>query len=324
VLYSHTGGFGGVSQIGEAQSTIEQYINPAYTLYDLTFAPIFAKIDQPTGFGLLAFVLVCCGLFYVVYYWKRFFSREKVHLVVVGWFVLCFVGLMGAHLPFSILTHRFWAYVTIPFAILVGLFVVWLLRKLWEKKVVFLLVSVFLFIGLFGVPFTSSLSLEMNPEYDTSFLVSGIIGRPLIGTVVALDVVSSWQPKKIIANMQWPPGVAWESLDELYGYMWVHDEISGFGDDRVLSLCQEERLLIGFDLDTHFPNAEMDLFRESLSTQTIDVVISLASLYDYVSLEYSCVTKGYLTEEELNALANELASVFDIVYQNMVMVVYKT
>src|SRR3989339_797916 len=117
IIYSHTGGFGGVASSG-LETAADLYINPAYTLSDLLIAPLVTKIDQPTGFGVLAFVLALCGFFYLCVYYKK-----KNYLVVALWFAATFIGLMGGHLPFSILTHRFWAYVSIPFAIAAGIFV---------------------------------------------------------------------------------------------------------------------------------------------------------------------------------------------------------
>jgi hypothetical protein len=300
VLYSHTGGFGGVAQVGDAQTTIEQYINPAYTLSDLLFPEIFAPIDQAVGFGLMAFLLVVCGVLFILWNWKQFYSREKVHLVVLIWFVLGFMGLMGGHLPFSILTHRFWAYVSIPFAIIVGVFIVFLLESLWKRRLLFVIAFVVLFIGVFGVPFTTNVSED------------SVFGQ--------INAASSWQPKKISATLPWPPGVAWDGIEELEGYMWMHDSIIG---SYVLSLCQEERLLFGFDLVTHFPHPKIDAFRASLGTQSFDSIVSLGTSYEYVSLEYSCVSKGYISDAGLQELANDLATVWEVVYQNDAMVVYR-
>ncbi len=284
VLYSHTGGFGGVASTG-LETAADLYINPAYTLSDFLVAPLVTKIDQPTGFGVLTFVLALCGLFYLCTHYK-----EKNYAVVALWFFLTFVGLLGGHLPFSILTHRFWAYASIPFAICAGVFIVFILKSFWIRKIPFVLLSLLLFFGIFGIP-----------SFDS------------------FNAYTSWYPKYVVETSQWPPGVAWSSVQELEGYMWMHEHLVG---SRVLSLCKEERFLLGFDLETDFPNEEMNTFRKNIAMKTADELVLQGSSYDAISLEYSCVKKGYLSEEELNALANTLASQFSVLFMNDEVVVF--
>jgi hypothetical protein len=101
--------------------------------------------------------------------------------------------------------------------------------------------------------------------------------------------------------------------------MWMHKNLFG---KKVLSLCKEERYLFGFDLETNFPNAEMNEFRKNLALKTTEEILAKSNGYDFVSLEYSCVKKGYLTEEQLNTLANQLSQYFSIVFMNEEIVVY--
>ena len=284
ILHGHTGGFGGVASSG-LETAADLYINPAYTLSDLLIAPLMTKIDQPTGFGVLAFVLALLGFFYLCAYHKK-----KNYLVVALWFAVTFIGLMGGHLPFSILTHRFWAYASIPFAICAALFIVFILKHFWTKKIPFVLISLLLFFGIFGIPFFDS-----------------------------FNMYTSWYPKYVVETSQWPPGVAWSSVQELEGYMWMHDNLV---EKKVLSLCKEERFLIVFDIDTAFPNSAMNEFRKNLATKTVDEILEKSAGYDALSLEYSCVKKGYLTEEELNTFANGLASEFSVLFMNDEVVVY--
>ncbi len=319
VLYSHSGGFGGVAQIGQAQTAIQQYINPVYTLHDFLFVPIYTKIDQPTGFGIAAFILVCASLLFLLFHYKQYFHHNKLHFVVLLWFLFSFTGLLSGHLPFSILTHRFWAYVSIPFALLAGFFVDSLLAVLKPKQRMLLLCM--LFLAIFGVPFSNTISLAINPDYNISLIFKGIREHPVLGVITAIDVLSSWQPKKAALTMQWPPGIGWNSIDELNGYMWMHDNLAGY---HVLSLCKDERFLFGFDMETNFPSPVMESFRSSLGTQTIESIVAVASSYDYVSFEYSCVSSGYLSEEKLNNLANSLAKIMDVAYQGESMIVYST
>ncbi len=290
VLYSHTGGFGGVASSG-LETTADDYINPAYTLWDFLIAPTVTKIDQPTGIGVLAFLLGICGLVYILLKLLKF--KEKNHAVIGIWFVLTFIGLMGGHLPFSILTHRFWAYFSIPLAIIAGIFVVFVLRRIWNiwnNKIVFVCVSLIFIAGIFGIPFFE--------EFNT---------------------YTSWFPKYTVETSQWPPGVEWSSTQELEGYMWMHDNLK---NKKVFSLCKEERYLIGFDVKTGFPNSKTDEFRKNLATSSVQEISSFASGYDYISLEYSCVKKGYLTEEQLNILANQLAQHYSVLFMNDEVVVY--
>ncbi len=285
MLYSHTGGFGGVASTG-IETAADLYINPAYSLWDLLIAPTVTKIDQPIGFGVLVFVLAVCGFIYLIVKYK-----EKNHIVVATWFILTFIGLMGGHLPFSILTHRFWAYVSIPLAISAGIFVVFILKKVWNKKVILTATCVILIIGIFGIPYAD-----------------------------AFNVYTSWYPKYVVETAQWPPGTDWSSIPELEAYMWMHDNVI---NKKVFSLCKEERYLIGFDIETAFPNPETDEFRKNLAAASVQDIDLFASEYEYISLEYSCVKKSYLTEEQLNILANTLAQQYAVVFMNDEAIIYQ-
>jgi hypothetical protein len=102
--------------------------------------------------------------------------------------------------------------------------------------------------------------------------------------------------------------------------MWMHDTLK---NKKVFSLCKEERYLIGFDIETEFPNPETDAFRKNLANTSVQDIGAFTSSYDYLSLEYSCVKKAYLTEEQLNALANQLAQQYTVVFMNDEVVIYK-
>ncbi len=322
VLYSHTGGFAGVASTGSStglKTAADLYINPVYGLFDFLIAPIITKIDQPTGFGVVVFVLLVCSVVYLFFHWRNYFVCEKFHFVVLLWLLITFLGLLGGHLPFSILTHRFWAYVSIPLSLLVAVFLVAVFYW-FQSSFARLVLFIILFLGIFGVPFTTALSLEVNPSYNTTMILSDIQEKPILGTITAIDIFSSWQPKKIVETSKWPPGVAWSSIQELEGYMWMHDTLFG---KRVLSLCKEEKFLIGFDLETNFPSPEMNEFRKNIAKKSKEEIVEKAKKYDYLSLEYSCVKKNYLTEKQLNTVANALDSQFSIVFMNDEIVVYQ-
>ncbi|MEK6867436.1 MAG: hypothetical protein AABX98_01300, partial [Nanoarchaeota archaeon] len=178
---------------------------------------------------------------------------------------------------------------SIPLALLIAVFVVALFEKI-RSRTVALTFTLVLFFGIFGIPFFE----EFN-------------------------VYTSWYPKYVVETSQWPPGVAWSSVQELEGYMWMHEHLAG---SRVLSLCKEEKFLIGFDIETGFPSVEMNDFRTNLAEKTVDEIVEKSQSYDYLSLEYSCVKKNYLTEEGLNMLANNLASQFSVLFTNDEIVVY--
>lgn len=289
VLYSHTGGFGGVASSG-LETAADLYINPAYTLHDFLVAPLVTKIDQPTGFGVLVFILSIFGLLFIVFNAKKYFARTQYHLAVAFLFLITFIGLLGGHLPYSILTHRFWAYVSIPLALLVGVFIFALYENVKKNRVLVVGLFILLFIGIFGIPFFNT-----------------------------FNSYTSWYPKYVVETSQWPPGVAWSSVQELEGYLWLHDNVVS---KRVFSICKEEKFLIGFDIETHFPSTEMKEWRKNLAGLSLPEMTMLFSEYDAVSLEYSCVKNVFLNEEELNVLANELAQSYPILFMNDEIIVY--
>ncbi|MBI5072397.1 hypothetical protein HZA99_01115 [Candidatus Woesearchaeota archaeon] len=319
ILYSHTGGFGGVTSSG-GTTAADLYINPAYSLKDLLVAPIITKIDQPTGFGVMICILTLCSLLFILFNWKKYWQQEKKEFVVVIWFFFMLLGLLSGHLPFSILTHRFWAYVSIPLVLLVALFLVEVHTLLLQKKILWSIAFFIIFIGIIGIPFTAVQAQEMNPDLALDKIILTIKQNPFFGVITAIDVFSSFQPKIISETMQWPPGVGWSSVQELNGYLWMQQNIPG---KRVLSLCKEEKFLLGFGLETDFPNDAMNHWRETLAEKSVGDVVLYVRNYDYFSLEYSCVKTKSLSEEQLNALANALAAQFRVVYSNEEIVVYK-
>lgn len=320
ILYSHSGGFGGVASSG-GTTAADLYINPAYTLKDLLIAPIITKIDQPTGFGVMICILTFFSLIFIIWNWKKYWQQEKKEMVIVVWFFVMFIGLLSGHLPFSILAHRFWAYVSIPMAILVAIVLMQLHNRLWQKRIIWAGIMLIIIVGIIGIPFTAAKAQEINQNFDATKIIPAIEQNPLWGTISAIDLFSSLQPKIITETMQWPPGVGWSSVEEVNGYLWMEENIP---KKNVLSLCKEEKFLIGMGLETDFPSDEMKQWRKTIAQKSAEEIAAKTKEYDYFSLEYSCVKKNYLTEEQLNTIANELAQQFRAVYGNEEIVVYKS
>jgi hypothetical protein len=140
VLVGHDGGLTPYVKIGTDDSKYSEYTLGANSKYDISTiltSKSSDNIDQQKGFGFFAFVFASLGLLCLAHHIWR--NKKIIELFVFFWFISMFAGLIGPYFGMSILVNRFWAFLSIPLALLVGIFFhkVWALKKF---KVLFLLV----------------------------------------------------------------------------------------------------------------------------------------------------------------------------------------
>lgn len=107
----------------------------------LANAPLVSKMDQPTGFGAMMFLLLICGivLFFVYKHWK--YSDEPILTMI--WFGTFFILLYGNALPIKLFPHRVWAFLSIPAVLIVADTISMILKGITHKgwkTVVFLMI----------------------------------------------------------------------------------------------------------------------------------------------------------------------------------------
>ena len=139
VLGGHDGGLSAHMSISENPE--EWHANPKYDFSTIVSPKDYDMIDQQKGFGVFAFVFALLGFILLS---RRFLKETKViDGFVLLWFVLLFFGLLAPHLGFGLLTNRFWAYLSIPLALLAG----YCFGFFWKFKH-FRIGTVVLFMGL--------------------------------------------------------------------------------------------------------------------------------------------------------------------------------
>lgn len=151
-----------------------------YGFGDFFHAPNASKMDQPVGFGEVAFVLLIAGSA-----WALIEIREGrgSHALIAAllWLAYGFVGTEGNLLPVKLVPHRFWVFLAIPVAILAGIGAVQLLA-LAERK------------------------------------ARG--ARAVVMAAIILGLLAtSASPKYVVETSQWPPGVVWVSAEQIDGYV---------------------------------------------------------------------------------------------------------
>ena len=95
-----------------------------YSLRDFVFVTVTGnKIDQPVGIGTTVFVLLVIGVVfysYKIYKQKQLSKENKVLLIWIVWFFFTLLGIQGNGLPIKLFPHRFWVYMALAIAVIVG------------------------------------------------------------------------------------------------------------------------------------------------------------------------------------------------------------
>ncbi|MBI5227932.1 hypothetical protein HY988_05065 [Candidatus Micrarchaeota archaeon] len=151
-----------------------------YSPNDFITAPFSSKMDQATGFGIVAAILLLIGIIVCINELRKK-NNYELSLAALFMFIYTLVGTMGYALPVHLVPHRFWVVLSIPVAILGAIGSVYLLNY-----------------------------IEKNQK--------GLL--QLFSAIVVLGLLwSSAYPKAVVQTSQWPPGVSWLSQEQLKGYI---------------------------------------------------------------------------------------------------------
>jgi hypothetical protein len=246
------------------------YIIVKYKLSEIIFAPSATRIDQATGWGIAASILLGIGILLLIIMWRKTFSLKdswvRLHLLLWLAFLLYIVFAPSFGLP-SVGTSRAWAYLAIPVALVIteGVFVI-----------------------------ASTLTKNHLLRLAVILVIAALIG------------ITSIPAKIAVQTSQWPPGVRWSSSEELGGYVQMSQALPK--NTRVYPVCSSEIGIVGFDMQTDYWNVQELQFRNrGLNITGPELAAFLqAHNYEYATLDASCVQK--YGESETQAFVNSVSA----------------
>jgi hypothetical protein len=121
-----------------------------YGIMDYVIAPLASKMDQPTGIGIFASLLLIFSIIILIANYKKVKTSYYL-MTILLWLIFTFIGTEGNALPFKLFPHRFWAFMAIPVAFLAAEGIVTISKSLKNPALKY---SVLLVI-IFGLLWTS-------------------------------------------------------------------------------------------------------------------------------------------------------------------------
>ena len=181
-----------------------------YSFNDFFIAHKQNMINNPIGIGIAVSLLVIIALIVIIARNKEMLDRKNEWISVSAlWFIITYllVNSMTLNLPIGIFAFRAWMLLAVPSALLATAGLWYLIGLLRRNSVPNMIIVVFLLIVIGGIYLTSTV-------------------------------------QKIAVNTaQWPPGMAWTSMQELQGYLWLTTLPA---NSKVFDLGSES-FVIGFD-----------------------------------------------------------------------------
>lgn len=178
VLTKHSGGLAGHSTFGTPDALSAAYINPSYNFTTIVTPQLQDTIDQQKGYGIITSMLTVLGVVLLILSIIRTDENREANIAVLLWFSLMVVGLLGPHFGVGILTHRFWAYLAFPLAIVAGYALVLAGEQIRNKH----------------------------------------LQRIIILFIIIMILVTSGYTKYVFQTGKWPGGIMWVNNDELESY----------------------------------------------------------------------------------------------------------
>ncbi|MCK5260228.1 MAG: hypothetical protein KAJ70_04120 [Candidatus Omnitrophica bacterium] len=234
-----------------------------YSLKDYMIAPLASKMDQPTGIGVMVFLLVLFTVWMLFMNYKKMLKNGYL-LVSIVWLVVIFLGTEGNALPFKLFPHRLWAFLAIPVALLAGEGII-IIAKSFKGKirtgvVVLILISIS---GLYP-----------------------LIGSDLQGSLLGdFNKLTSGTPKYFVETSMWPSGYHIRGPEEIQGFAWLKTLPP---DTKVfLYTPYVDSFIIGFDKFSCSWCEEIFEFRKELIDKDLDEVHKFLKENDY---EYTIIS----------------------------------
>ncbi|HUV84152.1 MAG TPA: hypothetical protein VMV86_00500, partial [Methanosarcinales archaeon] len=156
-----------------------------YTIQDYLIAPMASKFDQPTGIGIVAFLVLILSISLIILglIGNKELRKNRYIIVTMIWFVFTLLAVEANALPIKLFPHRCWVFLSLPVALLIAECLI-------------------------------SLHITLKKSY-LGFMIIGLVCAGIIGTS-ALQRIS-------VQTSQWAPGVHWTGAEELQGFIWLKE-----------------------------------------------------------------------------------------------------
>lgn len=118
-------GFSGMmSGMGFSMGLIDGTVNDTsggiiYSLHDIVVAPLGSKIDQATGLGIAAAIVSLITILILLFNFKKS-TKTEFFWIMMLWLIFTIIGIQSNALPYKLFPHRFWVFLSIPIALLIG------------------------------------------------------------------------------------------------------------------------------------------------------------------------------------------------------------
>jgi len=238
-------GFIGKSLSGTSGGTI-------YSLNEIVFAPLVSKMNQPTGIGIVVSLLLFGSLIFYLINIKKIIKQKKDYIIFnIFWLIVCLAGIEGNALPVQLFPHRFWVYLAIAVAVLVGnfLFILYNSLKKINKFVCFII-----------------------------FLI-----------IIVGALMTSAYPKYVVETSSWPPGVRWTSDKQIQGYVNLKNLLPI--NTKIFNYCLDDRFIIGVDMMGEPWNHKIKEYKKiSINDSLAENYKFLKEhQYEYIIIDGSCL-----------------------------------
>lgn len=240
------------------------------------------KTDNATGFGAVIFILLLIGIIYAVTAAKKILNDDKDHnkLLAIGvtvlWLLFTILGSIGDYLPFKILPNRWWAFLSIPVALLAA----------------YGILNLIAFAKAFKIPSSAV----------------------LIVIVLAVSFTSFW-PKYTISTSIWMPHVyegqteivSYLQQGKLEGYLWLKTLPP---KTPVFDFCMDDDIVIASDAAAFPWDKEVKEYKSTPLVKMMNTTIPEFSSwlkqksFKYVTINARC--SGMFGQNETIARINAL------------------
>jgi len=157
----------------------------AYGIWDFLWSDAFRnKINQPTGLGPLLFLILVAGVTLLAARPGRL-KENRWGVTALLWLVLTVLGLEGDVLRVSLFPHRFWAFFSIPAAMIAGEFFSFLASTV-DWKDVMISVGLGLALGITLIFSGAAEAIQDVPRIDMEGARLGIFLIGVLGTIGGL------------------------------------------------------------------------------------------------------------------------------------------
>ena len=269
-----------------------------YGLWDFIWSDPRGRIDQPTGFGIVLFAVVCAGVVLSLVRARHLLGR-RFRVVALVWLLVCVVNVEGNALPVAFFSYRFWVFLAMAAAMIAGEFLVWLGspargRSLLAAVVFGLALGVTLILSglpetVFGLPRSSMgtprlAAMVLAAAATTAALAWHLLAlvradeRPLawtasfgVAALLAGIVLTSGYPKVSLESIRrWGPSIYFYHSNEMAGWVDIRSRFPP--GTPVLALTSGDDRVIAFDMWTPPFDPEVRAFGEALKRLPVEQI----------------------------------------------------